>query len=449
MGNKASKGGKTRPPVQSEASGQSSLRPQPIPQQARQSAPAPHYRQDQAPPRAPQVPNAVPVAAAPPAPTPIPPSAVAAAADPDSDGEDNSGPTEAMIIKDMDGSTTSVPTKVTIEEFDLLKVLGKGSFGKVMMVRKKDTQKIYAMKTLRKAALIKRNQLGHTKTERNILQTIKHPFLTTLSYAFQTPEKLYLVMDYCSGGELFFWLKKDRRFSQSKARLFAAEILLALEELHNHDIIYRDLKPENILLDSEGHIRLTDFGLSKEAVTGAGAVGGTKTFCGTPEYLAPEILENKGHGKAVDWWSLGTLIYEMLTGLPPFYDQNMQRMYDKIINAPLRFPSFMSAEAKSLLTGLLQRKVSDRLGSGPTDGAEIRNHPFFAGMDWDQIYRKETTPEFKPPNRMGSIDTSNFDLEFTGEKPVDSVVTTNLSETQRNKANFAGFTYNAENEMDK
>ncbi|KDO30178.1 AGC protein kinase [Saprolegnia parasitica CBS 223.65] len=344
----------------------------------------------------------------------------------------------------MDGSTTSVPTKVTIEDFDLLKVLGKGSFGKVMMVRKKDTQKIYAMKTLRKAALIKRNQLGHTKTERNILQTIKHPFLTTLSYAFQTPEKLYLVMDYCSGGELFFWLKKDRRFSQSKARLFAAEILLALEELHNHDIIYRDLKPENILLDSEGHIRLTDFGLSKEAVTGAGA-----TFCGTPEYLAPEILENKGHGKAVDWWSLGTLIYEMLTGLPPFYDQNMQRMYDKIINAPLRFPSFMSAEAKSLLTGLLQRKVSDRLGSGPTDGAEIRNHPFFAGMDWDQVYRKETTPEFKPPNRMGSIDTSNFDLEFTGEKPVDSVVTTNLSETQRNKANFAGFTYNAENEMDK
>lgn len=251
-------------------------------------------------------------------------------------------------------------------------------------------------------------------------------------------------MDYCGGGELFFWLKKDRRFSQQKARLFAAEIILALQALHSHDIIYRDLKPENILLDLEGHIRLTDFGLSKEAVSGAGANGGTKTFCGTPEYLAPEILENKGHGKAVDWWSLGTLIYEMLTGLPPFYDQNMQRMYDKILNAPLRFPSFMSAEAKDLLTGLLTRKVGDRLGSGPTDAEEIKAHPFFKGIDWEAVARKEIIPEFKPPNRLGSIDTSNFDVEFTAEKPVDSVVTTTMSETQRNKAQFPGFTYNAE-----
>ncbi|KAF0685748.1 Aste57867_22356 [Aphanomyces stellatus] len=455
MGNKASKGGSSkglRPGVNSEATG-STLRPQPLPQSRPPgaSAPAPHYRQQDKAAGPPPAPNAIPVAASQPPAAAKPaaaPTASAANTEPDSDGEDISGPSEQVTIKDADGSTVA-QAKVTIEDFDLLKVLGKGSFGKVMMVRKKDNQKIYAMKTLRKAALIKRNQLLHTKTERNILQQIKHPFLTTLSYAFQTPEKLYLVMDYCPGGELFFWLKKDRRFSQNKARLFAAEILLALQELHSHDIIYRDLKPENILLDLEGHIRLTDFGLSKEAVTGAGAQGGTKTFCGTPEYLAPEILENKGHGKAVDWWSLGTLIYEMLTGLPPFYDQNMQRMYDKIINAPLRFPSFMSAEAKSLLTGLLQRKVSDRLGSGPTDGEEIKSHPFFAGLDWDQVSRKEITPEFKPPNRLGSIDTSNFDLEFTGEKPVDSVVTTNLSETQRNKAQFPGFTYNADSEMEK
>nr|CCA19476.1 protein kinase putative [Albugo laibachii Nc14] len=357
---------------------------------------------------------------------------------------DTSGPAEPVSIKELDGSDRAPAAKVSIEDFELLKVLGKGSFGKVMMVRKKDTKKIYAMKTLRKAALIKRNQMMHTKTERSILQSIKHPCLTSLTYAFQTPEKLYLVMDYCGGGELFFWLKKDRRFSQQKARLFAAEIVLALQALHTHDIIYRDLKPENILLDLEGHVRLTDFGLSKEAVTGAGAVGGTKTFCGTPEYLAPEILENKGHGKAVDWWSLGTLIYEMLTGLPPFYDQNMQRMYDKILNAPLRFPSFMSAEAKDLLTGLLTRKVSDRLGSGPTDAEEIKSHPFFKEIDFEAVYRREIVPEFQPPNRLGSIDTSNFDLEFTSEKPVDSVVTTTLSETQRKKAQFPGFTYNAE-----
>lgn len=355
--------------------------------------------------------------------------------------EDNSGPSEPVSIKELDGSARAPQPKVSVEDFELLKVLGKGSFGKVMMVRKKDTEKIYAMKTLRKAALVKRNQLMHTKTERNILQSIKHPFLTSLTYAFQTPDKLYLVMDFCGGGELFYWLKKDRRFSQNRARLFAAEILLALEVLHSHDIIYRDLKPENIMLDLEGHIRLTDFGLSKEAVTGPGAKGGTKTFCGTPEYLAPEILENKGHGKAVDWWSLGTLIYEMLTGLPPFYDQNMQRMYDKILNAPLRFPAYMSLEAKSLLTGLLQRKVDDRLGSGTDDSESIKRHPFFNGVNWDQLYKKEIIPEFKPPNRLGSIDTSNFDLEFTSERAIDSVVTTSLSETQREKAQFPGFTY--------
>lgn len=358
----------------------------------------------------------------------------------ESDGEDNSGPSEPVSIREMDGTETK-ETKVSIEDFDLLKVLGKGSFGKVMMVRKKDSKNVYAMKTLRKAALVKRNQLLHTKTERNILQNIKHPFLTSLTYAFQTPEKLYLVMDFCGGGELFYWLKKDRRFTQTRATLFTAEILLALEALHDHDIIYRDLKPENILLDLEGHIRLTDFGLSKEAVTGPGADGGTKTFCGTPEYLAPEILENKGHGKAVDWWSLGTLIYEMLTGLPPFYDQNMQRMYDKILNAPLRFPAYMSPEAKSLLTGLLQRKVEDRLGSGQGDAADLKKHDFFADLDWDKVYAKKIVPEFKPPNRMGSIDTGNFDLEFTTEFAVDSVVTTSLSETQRDKAQFPGFTY--------
>jgi len=359
--------------------------------------------------------------------------------------EDTSGPSEPVSIQNMDGSKQITSSKVSIEDFDLLKVLGKGSFGKVMMVRKKEGHKIYAMKTLRKAALIKRNQLLHTKTERNILQNIKHPFLTSLAYAFQTPDKLYLVMDFCGGGELFYWLKKDRRFSQNRARLFAAEILLALEELHKHDIIYRDLKPENILLDLEGHIRLTDFGLSKEAVTGAGADGGTKTFCGTPEYLAPEILENKGHGKAVDWWSLGTLIYEMLTGLPPFYDQNMQRMYDKILNAPLRFPAYMSPEAKSLLSALLQRKVEDRLGSSSDDSASIKKHPFFAGIDWNAVKNKTTNPEFKPPNRLGSIDTGNFDAEFTNEQACDSVVTTNLSETQKNQAQFPGFTYEEDN----
>lgn len=446
MGNKGSKGKGQRPPVKSDSRGfKFNNGPSGNMRDAGKSAPPAPSNPGQNGSGYTQYPPPVPQSQ----PAPARQNDAASSKDTDNDSDvdidDDSGPVEQVAIEDMGDSSRRQTQKVSVDDFDLLKVLGKGSFGKVMMVRKKDTQKIYALKTLRKAALVKRNQLMHTRTERSILQNIKHPYLTSLTYAFQTPDKLYLVMDYCGGGELFFWLKKDRRFSQNKARLYAGEIILALQELHRHDIIYRDLKPENILLDLEGHLKLTDFGLSKEAVTGAGAVGGTKTFCGTPEYLAPEILENKGHGKAVDWWSLGTLIYEMLTGLPPFYDQNMQRMYDKILNAPLRFPSFMSAEAKDLLTGLLTRKISDRLGSGPTDAEEIKAHPFFRGIDWEAVMRKEVVPEFKPPNRLGSIDTSNFDAEFTGEKPVDSVVTTTMSETQRNKAQFPGFTFNSDN----
>jgi len=203
--------------------------------------------------------------------------------------------------------------KITVEDFDLLKVLGKGSFGKVMLVKKKDDPMgtLFAMKTLRKTALAKRNQLAHTSTERLILQTISSPFLVHLEYAFQTPDKLYMVLDYMGGGELFFWLKKDKKFSEVRARLYAAEIACGIAAMHAADIVYRDLKPENLLLSLDGHLKLTDFGLTKPNITGAGAEGGTKTFCGTPEYLAPEILENKGHGKAVDWWALGTLLFEV------------------------------------------------------------------------------------------------------------------------------------------
>ncbi|GMH97919.1 hypothetical protein TrST_g4424 [Triparma strigata] len=338
--------------------------------------------------------------------------------------------------------------KLGIDDFELLKVLGKGSFGKVMLVKKKggdDT--LFAMKTLRKAALIKRNQLLHTATERNILQNIQHPFLVNLIYAFQSDDKLYMVLDYMGGGELFFWLKKHRRFSEARAQLMGAEITLALGALHAGNIIYRDLKPENILVDLEGHIRLTDFGLSKDGITGPGAEGGTKTFCGTPEYLAPEILDNKGHGKSVDWWSFGTLLYEMLCGLPPFYDTNIQKMYHKILCAPLRFPSYLSDNAKEILRGLLQRKVEERLGSGPGGTDEIKAANFFKTLDFDRVMAKEYTPEFKPPAGRNDTDATNFDLEFTTEKAIDSVVTTHMSETAKQKSNFTDFTYQNEGAM--
>jgi serum/glucocorticoid-regulated kinase 2 len=352
-------------------------------------------------------------------------------------------------ISDKSTDYSNFSKKMKIEDFDLLKVLGKGSFGKVMLVKKKDdkTGTLHAMKTLRKAALVKRNQLAHTSTERKILQNIHCPFLVHLVYAFQTTDKLYMVLDYMAGGELFFWLKKDRRFSENRSRLYSAEITLALEALHSEDIVYRDLKPENILLDATGHIRLTDFGLAKSNITGFGAEGGTKTFCGTPEYLAPEILENKGHGKAVDWWALGTLLFEMLTGLPPFYDTNVQRMYHKILHEPLRFPKGegrqLTEDARDFLKGLLERRTDLRTGS-TSGAADLKRSRFYSTLDFEKVIAKKIPAEFIPPFATSETDVRNFDKEFTSEPAADSMVVSHMSQTMQEKTTFEGFTYTAD-----
>jgi len=326
--------------------------------------------------------------------------------------------------------------KVGLEDFDLLKVLGKGGFGKVMLVRKKNTNDIYAMKVLKKEAVIRRNQVVHTKTETHILKQIRHPFLTRMFFAFQNEGKLYMVLNYLPGGELFYRLKRETRFSIERVRLYSAEIALGLGHLHGLDMIYRDLKPENLLLDEVGHVCLTDFGLSKEMVTTANAA---KTFCGTPEYLAPEILQNVGHGKAVDWWSLGTLIFEMLTGLPPFYSRNLNHMYDKILRAELRCPTYLPSDVTALIQGLLIRDPIKRLGSGPGDVKELERSPFFTPLDFEKVYKKEYTPIYKP-NIGGETDVANFDPTFTNEQAVDSVIDTNaLSDKHKNE--FKGFTY--------
>jgi len=322
------------------------------------------------------------------------------------------------------------------DDFQLLKVVGRGSFGKVMMVKKKgdkDNNRAYAMKVLRKDAIIKRNQVEHTKAEREILEEIKHPFLMGLHYAFQTDSKLYLVMDYLTGGELFFHLKAERRFSENRVRFYTAEISMGLGHLHSKNIIYRDLKPENILLDSSGHIRLTDFGLSKRYEDGAQA----NTFCGTPEYLAPEVVTGVGHGKEVDWWSLGILLFEMLVGLPPFYSENVNLMYEFIQKAELRIPSFVSPRARVIICGLLQRDPVDRLGFGPEDFESIKATDFFYGLDWEALYNKEIKPEFVPKVRS-TTDTSFFDHEFTSEPVVDSVVPPSALGKE---GDFKGFTY--------
>ena len=218
--------------------------------------------------------------------------------------------------------------KVNIDDFKLIKVIGKGSFGKVTLVEHKATASMFAMKVLKKANVVRRKQVEHTRTERRVLGGVNHPFIVRLHYAFQTDAKLFFVLDYCAGGELFFHLSRMKKMPEHMARFYTAEITLALECLHSKGVVYRDLKPENILLDDVGHIKLADFGLAKEGIDST--VEGAKSLCGTPEYLSPEILNRKGHGTASDWWNLGMVLFEMLTGLPPWYTTDRQKLFDSV-----------------------------------------------------------------------------------------------------------------------
>jgi serum/glucocorticoid-regulated kinase 2 len=280
-----------------------------------------------------------------------------------------------------------------IEDFELLKVVGKGSFGKVMQVKKIDTARIYALKTIRKAHIISRSEVAHTLAERSVLSQINNPFIVPLKFTFQSPEKLYFVLAFVNGGELFHHLQKEQRFDINRSRFYTAELLCALECLHGFNVIYRDLKPENILLDYSGHIALCDFGLCKLDMKDEDR---TNTFCGTPEYLAPELLLGQGYTKTVDWWTLGVLLYEMLTGLPPFYDENTNEMYRKILSEPLHFPGpeIVPPAAKDILTKLLDRKPEKRLGAN--GASEIKAHPFFHSIDWRKLLQRKYEPTFKP-----------------------------------------------------
>lgn len=240
--------------------------------------------------------------------------------------------------KQPEQSSLSKPKRtISLESFKIIKLIGKGSFGKVFLVRDKASGNLYAMKVLKKDYIKRKNQVEHTRTERSVLGNVRHPFIVGLNMAFQTADKLFFVLDYCSGGELFFHLGKVGRFTEERAKFYAAQITLALEYVHSLGIIYRDLKPENVLLDRNGNVRLTDFGLSKEGVLDHSS--GANSFCGTPEYIAPEVILRQGHGRAVDWWSLGALLYEMITGLPPFYSRNRETMFEKIMKADLTFPN--------------------------------------------------------------------------------------------------------------
>ncbi|KAI9501348.1 putative RAC-beta serine/threonine-protein kinase-A, partial [Coemansia spiralis] len=322
--------------------------------------------------------------------------------------------------------------KVSLDDFHLLSIIGKGSYGQVMLARYKDTGKVMAIKVISKSKLRGRpNEIRRVMSERKVLErTVKHPFLVGLQCAFQTKEKLFFCLDYVNGGELFFHLQRERRFGENRARFYAAEIASALAYLHGMDVVYRDLKPENCLLDADGHVKIVDFGLAKEvgpvvwrtegsALYSVEEGGKTGTFCGTPEYLAPEVLLRQRYGKEVDWYCLGAVLYEMLTGLPPFYDQDNSTMYQRILAEDLRFPTVLPPPAPSNGT-LHPGSGNTRLGHGVFGTENVKRHVFFHGIDWGKIYRQEYAPPFVP--KVSSIfDLSNIDPEFRNEPIPESI----------------------------
>uniref|UniRef100_A0A4W6F0A9 Ribosomal protein S6 kinase n=1 Tax=Lates calcarifer TaxID=8187 RepID=A0A4W6F0A9_LATCA len=321
--------------------------------------------------------------------------------------------------------------RVGMENFELLKVLGTGAYGKVFLVRKNsghDAGQLYAMKVLKKAAIVqKAKTTEHTRTERQVLEHIRQsPFLVTLHYAFQTQSKLHLILDYVSGGEMFTHLYQRDHFPEEAVRIYIGEIILALEHLHKLGIVYRDIKLENILLDSEGHVVLTDFGLSKEFLEEEKER--TYSFCGTIEYMAPEIIRGKaGHGKSVDWWSLGILMFELLTGASPFTlegERNSQSEVSKrILRCDPPFPAMIGPTAQDLLRKLLVKDPHKRLGSGPRGAEDIKAHPFFKGLNWADLAQKKVSSPFKPELKS-ELDVGNFAEEFTGMDPVYSPAST-------------------------
>eukprot|EP00672_Neobodo_designis_P025558 CAMPEP_0174836672 /NCGR_PEP_ID=MMETSP1114-20130205/6228_1 /TAXON_ID=312471 /ORGANISM="Neobodo designis, Strain CCAP 1951/1" /LENGTH=573 /DNA_ID=CAMNT_0016070679 /DNA_START=163 /DNA_END=1884 /DNA_ORIENTATION=+ len=318
---------------------------------------------------------------------------------------------------------------VSMADFEPMTVLGLGSFGRVMKVQEKATGQVYAMKVMDKEQVIANKMVNHTQAEKDILGSIDHPFICRLYHAFQTRKHLVLVMDFLCGGELFFHLQKAKKFSEQRAKFYAAEIGLALAYLHERKIIYRDLKPENLVLSKDGHVTLTDFGLAKKDVDF------TTTFCGTPEYMAPELIMRRGHTKAVDWWSLGVLLYEMVSGLPPFYSSNTGEMYDMVLHRPLTFPKHFSPDLQAILTRLLDRDPARRMQTGE----EFRKHAFFKDLDLGRLERKDIRPEFVPD--VAGNDLRYFDPQFTKKSvhtpQLDQPVDPNDPSAKR----FEGFNY--------
>uniref|UniRef100_A0A8C7YLS3 non-specific serine/threonine protein kinase n=1 Tax=Oryzias sinensis TaxID=183150 RepID=A0A8C7YLS3_9TELE len=308
-------------------------------------------------------------------------------------------PSDSSGTEEMEIAVSKSCTKVTMSDFDYLKLLGKGTFGKVILVKEKATGMYYAMKILRKEVIIAKDEVAHTVTESRVLQNTRHPFLTTLKYAFQTHDRLCFVMEYANGGELFFHLSRDRVFTEDRARFYGAEIVSALEYLHSRDVVYRDLK----------------------------------------------VLEDNDYGRAVDWWGLGVVMYEMMCGRLPFYNQDHERLFELILMEEIRFPKNLAPEAKALLAGLLKKDPKQRLGGGPDDAKEVMTHKFFISINWQDVIDKKLVPPFKP-QVTSETDTRYFDDEFTAQSititPPDKYDSIDPEDSDQ-RTHFPQFSYSA------
>ena len=348
--------------------------------------------------------------------------------------------TDENLNNDGDIDDQALNVKVTYNDFEPLKLLGRGSFGDVFLVRLKANKKVYAMKILSKSMLkIKRQEL-HTKTERDLMVQINCPFIVNIKSAFQDSKKLYMVSEFMQGGDMFFHMHDGQIviFNNEKTKFYILELVLAIEFLHKKNMIYRDLKPENILLDEKGHVKLTDFGLSKILEEDNEK---TFTICGTPQYLAPEVLLKKGYDKAVDWWSLGCVMYEMLSGRLPFCIKRGMKLTQKIYERGVEYPKSLTNEAIDLIQKLLVVDPQKRLGQGPNGSDEIKKHPFFKGVNWDDAWKKKIKPPFIPKLK-NDTDLRYFDTMFTDE-PLNGPQrkNTNRDRDREPSNDYKGFTY--------
>uniref|UniRef100_A0A4W6EDJ1 protein kinase C n=1 Tax=Lates calcarifer TaxID=8187 RepID=A0A4W6EDJ1_LATCA len=324
-------------------------------------------------------------------------------------------PSKPEIRRDVVDAPAPLVSPLCLQDFKLIAVLGRGHFGKVLLSEYKRTGSLYAIKALKKGDIVARDEVESLMCEKRIFETVNgshHPFLVNLFACFQTPEHVCFVMEYTAGGDLMMHIHADV-FSEPRAVFYSACVVLGLQFLHDQKIVYRDLKLDNLLLDTEGFVKIADFGLCKE---GMGFGDRTSTFCGTPEFLAPEVLTDTSYTRAVDWWGLGVLIYEMLVGESPFPGDDEEEVFDSIVNDEVRYPRFLSTEAIGIMRRLLRRNPERRLGSGEKDAEEVKKQPFFKSMDWEALLQRKILPPFVP-TIVNKEDVSNFDTEFTAEPP--------------------------------